>query len=107
MNNCEQPWTKRHRSSKRQFRRLIVRYGIAKAEHIGYSVNVSHTGIKLAGRRIFPPDTLLALHFAGGDDVRYGRVMWARAIPANLIFTGNYPTMGIQFEDLLEMPKAA
>jgi len=88
-------------ASPRFRRRVEVRY-IAEgiAERIGYSGNISLSGMMLRTPKALPPGTILALqiHFPSRILELEGRVMWAREGPLTLLSTGRIG-MGIRFID--------
>ena len=88
-------------ASPRYRRRVEVRYiadGIA--ERIGYSGNISLSGMMLRTPKALPPGTIVALqiHFPSQVLELEGRVMWAREGPLTLLSTGRIG-MGIRFID--------
>ena len=98
---------RRKQSSKRAHRRVEVRYGPAGPQHIGYSGNVSRTGIMIRTIRVFPPGTVLNLELKFPDSTFQlrGEVVWARDGSVQLLSTGRVG-MGVTFQetpaDLLE-----
>ena len=85
-------------SNKRARRRVEVRYGPEALQHIGYSGNVSRSGIMVRTIRVFAPGTVLNLElkFPGGTFNVRGEVVWAREGPVQLLSTGRIG-MGINF----------
>ena len=82
-------------------RRLEVRYGDGRgATLMGYSGNLSPSGMMLRTPRVFPPGAVLhfELRFAGGKVTLRGRVKWAREGPMAWLHTGRVG-MGIEFID--------
>jgi PilZ domain len=98
---------KRRQSTKRAHRRVEVRYGPQGPQHIGYSGNVSRTGIMIRAIRVFPPGTVLSLELKFPDSIFKvcGEVVWAREGSVQLLSTGRVG-MGVTFReappDLLE-----
>ena len=94
--------------ARRSRRRLAVKYGIGRARHIGYSGNVSGTGMMIRTIRVFEPGTVLNVEVELlARTVRLeGRVVWARAGELRWLPTGKIG-MGIRFinppDDLLEL----
>jgi len=87
--------TPRHR------RRVEVRYRKeGRPEQIGFSGNISTTGMMLRTPRVHPPGTILTLElrFPRKTIVLTGRVMWAREGPLVWLATGKIG-MGIKFVD--------
>lgn len=82
-------------------RRVEVRYsGGGHPERIGYSGNISLSGMMLRTPVVLPPGTNLTLdiHFPTEVLRLEGRVMWAREGPLTLLSTGRIG-MGIRFVD--------
>jgi PilZ domain-containing protein len=87
-------------SSTRARRRIEVRYGPEEPQFIGYSGNVSRSGIMVRAIRVFAPGTVLMLELKFPDEtfqVR-GEVVWARHGPVQFLSTGRVG-MGITFLD--------
>ena len=89
-------------TSKRARRRVEVRFGPDEPQFIGYSGNVSRTGIMVRAVRVFAPGTLLHLELKFPDGTFHvrGEVVWARQGPVQFLSTGRVG-MGINF---LELP---
>ena len=85
-------------SSKRAHRRVEVRYGPDVPQFIGFSGNVSRTGIMIRAIRVFAPGTVLNLElkFPDGTFKVRGEVVWAREGPLQLLSTGRVG-MGVTF----------
>jgi len=85
-------------TSKRARRRVEVRFGPDDPQFIGYSGNVSPTGIMVRAVRVFAPGTVLNLELKFPDAtfrVR-GEVVWARQGPVQFLSSGRVG-MGINF----------
>lgn len=85
--------------SRRARKRVEVRYGLEEPRFIGYSGNVSKSGIMVRAVRVFPPGSILTLELKlpGGTVVRArGEVVWARTGPPQWVTTGRIG-MGITF----------
>lgn len=93
-------------SFRRVHRRVEVRFGPDRARYIGYSRNVSRTGIMVGAARVFAPGTVLNLEltFPSTTFRLRGQVVWARSGSVEWVATGRVG-MGITFidppEDLL------
>ena len=75
-----------------------MRYGPEEPRFVGYSGNVSRSGIMVRTIRVFAPGTVLRLELKFPDRtflVR-GEVVWAREGPVQLLSTGRIG-MGINF----------
>ena len=86
--------------ARRARRRIEVRYGPEETKYIGYSRNVSRTGMMVAAVRIFEPGTLLSLviKLPAGTFQLKGTVIWAREGSFQWLTTGRIG-MGISFVD--------
>ena len=87
--------TPRHR------RRVEVHYKMrGHAAQIGFSGNISASGMMVRTPRVLPPGTILSLEvrFPQRTIVLTGRVMWAREGPLSWLPTGKIG-MGIKFVD--------
>jgi hypothetical protein len=81
-------------------RRLEIRYGPEEPQFIGFSGNVSKTGIMIRTTRVYPPGTILHIevkHPSGTFRVR-GQVRWARQGGVQWLSTGKVG-MGIKLID--------
>jgi PilZ domain-containing protein len=83
---------------KRARKRVEVRYGPEEPRYIGYSGNVSRTGIMVRATRVFAPGTVLHLEvkFPSGTYRVRGEVVWARAGSVQWLASGRVG-MGINF----------
>jgi len=90
--------TKGKQSSKRARRRVEVRYGPDQPQFIGYSGNVSRSGIMVRAIRVFAPGTVLNLELKFPDGTFWvrGEVVWAREGSVQFLSTGRVG-MGINF----------
>jgi len=87
--------------SPRYRRRVEVRYvGAGYPERVGFSGNISLSGMMLRTPVVLPPGTILTLdiYFPAQILRLEGRVMWAREGPMTLLSTGRIG-MGIRFVD--------
>ncbi len=94
--------------SLRSRRRLTIRYGPGEARHIGYSGNISRTGMMIRTIRVFEPGTVLTIEMdlSGRKLQLSGQVIWARIGEVRWLPTGKIG-MGIRFvqppDDLMEI----
>ena len=82
-------------------RRLEVRYAAqGRASQIGYSGNISNTGMMIRTPNVLPPGTILDLELKAPQEtiMLSGRVVWARTGPMTWLATGRIG-MGIRFID--------
>ena len=92
--------------NKRARRRVEVRFGPDQPQFVGFSGNVSRTGIMVRAVRVFSPGTVLNLELKFPDGIFHvrGEVVWAREGPVQFLSTGRVG-MGITFlqppDDLL------
>ncbi len=86
--------------SRRARRRVQVRYGVGETRFIGYSGNVSRTGVMVRAARVFPPGTVLDIELKFPDHTFHmrGKVMWAREGSYQWVLAGRVG-MGINFID--------
>ena len=93
---------KREKDTKRVRKRLEIRFGPEDPRFIGYSGNISPTGLMVRTTRVFAPGTVLIIELiaAGRAIPMRGRVMWARQGDVRLLGTGRIG-MGIR---LIEPP---
>jgi len=76
------------RELKRYRKRLQLRFGPEGPSRVGFTEDLSDTGIFLRSTFVFRPNTVLhvALSIHAPHDVIFtGRVMWARKVPPNLM----------------------
>lgn len=91
---------RKKQEARRARRRIEVRYGHGGARFIGYSRNVSRTGMMVAAVRVFEPGTLLDLEIKlpSGSFLLKGTVIWAREGPLQWLSSGRVG-MGVSFVD--------
>ncbi len=72
------------RRAKRLVLRLFVKYGVDRMPYVGFTEDLSPTGIYLKSNVVFPPKTQLTLKLALPDSQiahLTGKVMWEKKIP--------------------------
>jgi uncharacterized protein (TIGR02266 family) len=83
-------------------RRLEVHYAArGRASQIGFSGNISNTGMMIRTPNVLAPGTVVDLELRlahGGTMTLTGRVVWARTGPMTWLATGRIG-MGIRFVD--------
>jgi hypothetical protein len=86
--------------ARRSRKRLTVRFGPHRPEHIGYSANFSASGMMIRTGRVFAPGTRLQLEVevSSRSLSLQGIVVWARAGDPRWIATGRVG-MGLKFID--------
>ncbi len=84
--------------ARRSRRRLTIRYGTGAAKHIGYSGNISRTGMMIRTTRVYAPGTRIHLEveIAPRPLAMTGLVVWARTGEVRWLPTGRIG-MGIKF----------
>ena len=84
--------------ARRSRKRLTVHYGPSEPRHIGYSGNISHSGMMIRTTRVFEPGTVLAIEMdlTGRKLSLRGQVIWARVGEVRWLPTGKIG-MGIRF----------
>jgi hypothetical protein len=82
-------------------RRIEVRYSApGQPDQMGYSANISRTGMMIRTPRVLAPGTVLQLElkFPQGTVAVRGRVVWARTGPLQWLNSGRLG-MGVKFVD--------
>lgn len=91
---------------KRRLKRLSLMFGPDKPTHLGFTIDISDTGMFLKAVKIYPPGTTLNIELSipdnGGVAEFHGKVMWAKAVPANLIHIVQKAGMGIRIIKFLK-----
>ena len=87
------------RFAKRYPVKLLVKYGLKKLSFIGFTVDISKTGIYLKTNLAFSPDTDLLLRITLPDKKTVdfkGKVTWVKNLPPEENQT-NLTGMGVKF----------
>ncbi len=86
----------------RRTRRIEVRFGPEQATDLGFTVDVSETGLFVKANRVYPADTYLVLELTLPDkrvlSLR-GRVTWAKRVPPQLAPHVKKAGMGVELID--------
>lgn len=93
------------RDIKRHRKRLSLRFGIERAERLGFTEDISRNGLFIRTASPHPPNTRLNIEIttADGEIIRIGgKVRWIRRVPLNLIHLLNKCGMGIMITDIKE-----
>ncbi len=88
---------KRRKPRKRE--RLRVLYGPKTPSKVGFTSNISETGLCVQTFAVYNPGSYLLLEVqlpCGGVVKIEGRVHWARKVPPNLLHKVKYAGMGIK-----------
>ena len=91
------------RKKSRYPKRLLVRFGKEKLDHLGFTQDISSTGIFLKSNFSFPPLTRLKLEVTLPDDSTiecFGVVQWAKKVPPALSRLVKKNGMGIAFVEI-------
>lgn len=89
------------RQSSRKKKRLKLRFGVDYPKKVAFTGDASEGGLYVITGQPERPGTKLLLEIQLPDQtqiIAFGRVCWAKKVPANLIRVANKPGMGIQFE---------
>jgi Tfp pilus assembly protein PilZ len=86
----------------RRTKRIEVRFGPERPTDLGFTIDVSETGLFVKTNTVYPPDTRLVLELSLPDrrvlPLR-GRVMWAKRLPPQLARLLRKAGMGIELID--------
>jgi Tfp pilus assembly protein PilZ len=86
----------------RRTKRIEVRFGPEQPTDLGFTIDVSETGLFVKTNTVYPPDTRLVLELSLPDrrvlSLR-GRVMWAKRVPPQLARLLRKTGMGIELID--------
>ncbi|MBN2644127.1 MAG: pilus assembly protein PilZ [Desulfuromonadaceae bacterium] len=92
------------RGKPRYRKRLRVLYGPEIPSKVGFTSNVSETGLCIQNFVVYPPGTMLLMEaeLPDGEIVRMeGRVQWARKVPPALLRKVKYAGMGIRIVNFI------
>ena len=78
--------------------RSNVRYGPDGPQYMGFTKNISPTGVRIECRKGFPKGTILHMTFGEEETVVMGKVMWSRDLAAAPGTMTRMYAMGIAFE---------
>lgn len=93
------------RDSKRQRKRISIKYGLKVPEKMGFTEDISQQGLFLKGGFVYPPRTLLTIEVSPPGEstiLLKGTVMWAKKVPPNLLRMAKKAGMGIRIREFLE-----
>ena len=89
------------RPQTRVLRRLFVRFGTDLPIYVGYTTDISSTGIFIKASTIFPPKTMLKIALTLPDDrvvLMTGEVVWSKRVPPQLARLVRKNGMGIRLK---------
>lgn len=74
------------RDSERARRRVMVRYGVDRAQHRGFTKDLSATGMFIRTNKVFTPGTTIQveIQFPDRNFNLWARVIWAKQVPPQL-----------------------
>ena len=82
-------------------KRLFVRFGADLPIYVGYTSDISETGIFIKASTIFPPKTILKIALTLPDDrvvLLTGAVVWAKRVPPQLARLVKKNGMGVRLQ---------
>ncbi len=88
------------RDIQRLKKRISIRYGTSEASRVGFSEDISRTGMFIKTPNIVPPNTKIKIAFEAGDNSMIeieARVMWAKKVPHNMFHLVKKCGMGVKF----------
>lgn len=88
------------RDIKRIKKRFSIRFGIDEAVRVGFTEDISTTGMFIKTPHVITPNSRIIIRFdlpdAAGVELE-ARVMWAKKVPANLFHLIKKSGMGVRF----------
>jgi hypothetical protein len=92
------------RKGERYRKRLTLKFGVDDLSKIGFTEDISDTGIFIRSPTPMPPNTILKVEIKTLKDefiLLKGRIMWARKVPQNMMhrIKGG---MGLRITEFLE-----
>lgn len=96
---------KREKDTKRQRKRLTLRFGTEKPEKIGFTEDISREGLFIKAALPYPQNTKLKIEITTPDNnvIKVeGIVMWANKVPVNLMQVIKKGGMGIRITRISE-----
>jgi Tfp pilus assembly protein PilZ len=87
------------RSRNRVARRLFVRFGPEQAINIGFTGDISLTGVFIKTNTMFAPGSILKMEIELPDSTMLhlsGTVMWAKKVPASMVRHIKKSGMGVK-----------
>ncbi|MBI3811715.1 MAG: PilZ domain-containing protein [Nitrospirae bacterium] len=87
------------RSKDRIGKRLIVKFGTVKPDRLGFTEDLSPTGLFIKTGIVSPPGTALRIELTLPDDrtiLMAGVVMWAKQVPHSLLRFTKKNGMGLR-----------
>ena len=74
------------RDEGRALKRVMVRYGVDKADRTGFTKNLSETGVHIKTNNVFKPGSTIQVELSFPDRTfsLWARVVWAKKVPPQL-----------------------
>lgn len=88
------------RDLKRIKKRISIRFGIDEAVRVGFTEDISLTGMFITTPNVITPNSRIIIRFdlpEGAGVELEARVMWAKKVPANLFHLVKKSGMGVRF----------
>lgn len=93
------------RDTKRERKRLTLRFGVERPERSGFTEDISSQGLFIRTVSPYPPNTRLSIELLAPDDsiIRLeGVVRWIKKVPVNLMQFVKKGGMGINITKIKE-----
>ncbi|MDY0190388.1 MAG: PilZ domain-containing protein [Desulfuromonas sp.] len=93
------------RRKVRYHRRMRVMYGLNMPSKVGFTSDVSESGLCIKSFLVYNPGeiVLLEIELADGVTIRAeGRIHWARRVPPNLLRKVKYAGMGVKIVNFMQ-----
>jgi len=87
------------RGKDRIIKRLFVKFGTEKPDKVGFTEDISPSGLFIKCSTVLPPGTQLRIELELSDHrmvLLTGEVVWAKKVPQNLIRMAKKSGMGIR-----------
>lgn len=88
------------RDLKRIKKRIPIRFGIDEAIRVGFTEDISMTGMFIITPNVITPNSRIIIRFDLPEEAGVeleARVMWAKKVPANLFHLVKKSGMGVRF----------
>lgn len=88
------------RESIRHKKQLPITFGFIETNRMGYSADISDTGMLINTPKVAPPNTKIIIEFNTEDNLKIkivALVVWAKNIHNNLLHSAKLFGMGVKF----------
>lgn len=88
----------------RHRKRLTLRFGIGEPVRLGFTEDISTTGIFIKTTNVCTPGTIVTVELVINDDVKVlleARVMWAKRVPPQMINLVKKSGMGVRINKFI------